>query len=142
MPPKGVPELVHQPRDDALQAAHRTVHPQHDQHEEEDDRPELGAWECGHGLGVNLKHKARALDNMGILSCLDFKYSPDLICHVLYLLVLRLGHVAEVGEDDEAGEEAGEGVDGGGDQTVAIAVVVKLVVARVGKMNPKSSADT
>ena len=62
-PPERVPELVHQPRDYALQAAHRAVHPQHDQHEEENDRPELGARQRGHGLGVNLEHEARALDN-------------------------------------------------------------------------------
>ena len=65
-----------------------------------------------------------------------------LIGHSVDGLVLGLGHVAEVGEDDEAGEEACERVDGGGDQTVSVAIVVKLVVARIGKMDPKSSSDT
>ena len=36
----------------------RTVHAKHDEHEEEDDWPELTAWQGGHSLGENLKHKA------------------------------------------------------------------------------------
>ena len=42
-----------------------------------------------------------------------------LLCNILDVLLLVLGHVAEVGEDDEAGEEAGQRVDGRGHQTVS-----------------------
>ena len=36
--------LVHNPSDDTLEASHGRVHAQHDQHEEEDHRPER--WDC------------------------------------------------------------------------------------------------
>ena len=123
--PEGLLVLVHQAGDDALQAAHGAVHAEHDEHEEEDDGPELAAREGGHGLGVDLEDEAGAL-----------------VRHVLNTLVLGLGHVAEVGEDHEPGEEAGEGVDGRGDETVPVAVVVELVVARIGEMHPESSPNT
>lgn len=45
-------------------------------------------------------------------------------------LPLDVGHVPEDGEDDEAGQEAGEAVDGTGEDGVAVAVVVELVVGR------------
>ena len=32
--------LIHDPCDDALEPSHGRVHPKHDQHEEEDDRPD------------------------------------------------------------------------------------------------------
>ena len=104
---------------------HRTVHAQHDQHEEEDDRPELRAGQRGHGLGIHLKHQTRTL-----------------VCHRLDVLVLGVRHVAQVGEDDEAGEEAGAGVDGAGDETVSVAVVVELVVAGVGEVDTEASSNT
>ena len=81
-----------------------------------------------------------------------------LICYSVDGLVLCLCHVAEVGEDHKAGEEAGEAVDGGCDLSgknrmkiipfrlpahhdVSVAVVVELVVACIGEMNPKTSAS-
>ena len=36
--------LIHNPGDDTLEASHGRVHAQHDQHEEEDHRPER--WDC------------------------------------------------------------------------------------------------
>ena len=36
--------LIHNPSDDTLEASHGRVHSQHDQHEEEDHRPER--WDC------------------------------------------------------------------------------------------------
>ena len=33
--------LIHNPGDDTLEASHGRVHAQHDQHEEEDHRPEM-----------------------------------------------------------------------------------------------------
>ena len=60
-PAEGVLVLVHQPRDDALEAAHGAVHPQHDQHEEEDHGPELRAGQRGHRLRVHLEHEPGAL---------------------------------------------------------------------------------
>lgn len=38
-------------------------------------------------------------------------------------------HLPQNGENDEASEEAGETVDGGGDEGISVAVVVELVVA-------------
>ena len=37
----------------------RTVHAEHDEHEEEEYRPELAAGQRSHGLRVHLEHKAR-----------------------------------------------------------------------------------
>ena len=68
--------------------------------------------------------------------------SSHLIRHILDLLVLRLGHVTKVGKDDKPWEEAGERVDGGGYEAVAVAVVVELVVARIGEMHPEPSPNT
>ena len=44
-----------------------------------------------------------------------FDHMLTLIGHSVDGLVLGLGHVAEVGEDHKAGEEAGEAVDRGRD---------------------------
>ena len=68
--------------------------------------------------------------------------TAHLVRHVLDVLVLGVRHVAEVGEDDEAREEAGGGVDCGGDETVAVAVVVELVVAGVGEVDPEAGPHT
>ena len=65
-----------------LNPAYRTVHSQHDQHEKEDDRPELRARQSRHSLRIDLEHKAGSL-----------------VCHSLNVLVLGVGHVAKVGED-------------------------------------------
>ena len=40
--------LIHNPSDDTLEASHGRVHAQHDQHEEEDHRPEK--WDCSNTL--------------------------------------------------------------------------------------------
>ena len=45
-------------------------------------------------------------------------YNKTLVCDVLYILSLWFGHVSEVGEDNEPGEEACEGVHGRRHQAV------------------------
>ena len=55
--------------------------------------------------------------------------------YLLYRHVVFERHVAEDGEDDESGEEAGETVDGGGAEGVYVAVVVEVVVARERNQN-------
>ncbi len=37
--------------------SHRAVHAEHDEHKEEEDGPELAAWQGGHGLRIHLKHQ-------------------------------------------------------------------------------------
>ena len=82
-----------------------------------------------------------------------------LVRYGCYSLVLRLCHVAQVGEDDKAREEAGEAVDAGGDleeavadyrfnhigpityNDVPVAVVVEFVVAGVSKVDAKASSS-
>ena len=54
---------------------------------------------------------------------------PD---HGGYGKVVDGGHVAEDGEDEEPGGEAGAGVHHAGDQRVPVAVVVELVVRAQG----------
>ena len=44
--------------------------------------------------------------------------------------------MAEDGEDQHPGGEAGAGVDHAGDQRVAVAVVVKLVIRAQGREGP------
>lgn len=44
---------------------------------------------------------------------------PTFSRHLGDVLLCPQGHVAEVGEDDEAGEKAGEAVDGHSDEAVA-----------------------
>ena len=46
--------------------------------------------------------------------------------------------MAEDGEDQHPGGEAGAGVDHAGDQRVAVAVVVKLVVRAQGGESPRA----
>ena len=50
-------------------------------------------------------------------------------------------HITKIGEDDKAREEAGEGVDSRCDQTVSVAVIVKLVVAGIGQVHTKSRTN-
>lgn len=54
---------------------------------------------------------------------------------------LHMRHVPEDGEDDESGQEAGQAVDAAGDDGVAIAVVVELVVAREGQQGAEAGAQ-
>ena len=82
-----------------------------------------------------------------------------LVRYGCYSLVLGLCHVAQVGEDDKAREEAGEAVDAGGDlgegvadgrfnhvepttyDDVPVTVVMEFVVAGVSKVDPKASSS-
>jgi hypothetical protein len=41
-------------------ATYGRVNSQHDEHDEEEDGPEVGSWKSPHGLGVNFKHESRA----------------------------------------------------------------------------------
>ena len=52
-----------------------------------------------------------------------------------------MGHVAEDGEDDKAGQEAGEAIDGARDDGVPVAVVVELVVGGEGEEGPEPGAE-
>ena len=128
--------------------------------------PKLTAWQGCHSLWIDLKDQPRACRENSSESQLQLRTSKSflsllnntLICYSVDGLVLCLCHVAEVGEDHKAGEEAGEAVDGGRDLSgknrmikfpfrlpahhdVSVAVVVELVVACIGEMNPKTSAS-
>ena len=63
--------------------------------------------------------------------------APD---HGGYREVVDGGHVAQDGEHQHPGGEAGAGVDHAGDQRVPVAVVVELVVGAQGRKGPR--ADT
>ena len=59
--------------------------------------------------------------------------APD---HGGYREVVDGGHVAEDGEHEDPGGEAGAGVDDAGDESVPVAVVVELVVRAQGWQGP------
>jgi hypothetical protein len=43
-----------------------------------------------------------------------------LLCNILNVFILVFCHVTKVSEDDESGEEAGQRIHGGRDQTVSV----------------------
>ena len=54
---------------------------------------------------------------------------------------LHLCHVSQHGENDEPRHEAGDTVDGAGDDGVLVAVVVELVVAGQGQQGAKAGPE-
>ena len=73
---------------------HLAVQPNHEDHEEEHDGPEVRDGHLSHGLGIHNKDEARALGD-----------------HLLHGFAGRVAHEAQHREDDEASEHRGEAVD-------------------------------
>jgi len=79
----------------------RAVESKGQQHHKEDGRPEDRARHRGNGSGVHDEHESWSLSG-------NFLYgSPGIV-----------GHVAQNGEDNKPGDEAGAGVDDTGQQRV------------------------
>jgi hypothetical protein len=63
---------------------YRTVHAEHDEHEEEEDGPELAARQRGHRLRVHLEHQARpCISSIGMSEGLDYIIFSIKICKSL-----------------------------------------------------------
>ena len=92
------------------------VNTKSDQHEEEQNCPEEAARHGGNSIRVHDEHQTLPLHT-----------------HILHTQPLHFGHVAQHAEDDESRHEAGDAVDGAGEDGVLVAVVVELVVAGQGE---------
>ncbi len=86
-----------------LDHRNRAANAQRDQHQKEGAAPQLrNEADLGEALRVGDEGEARAAGD-----------------HVLNLLAILVGHVAQDGEDDAAGEQAGEGVQQADDDAIA-----------------------
>ena len=93
--------VVHDASDQGLHVTELAVHPQHQQHHEEDSGPDHGAGEGEDEVWVGEEDQAwPRVDNV-----VDGGAGDG-------------GHVAQDGEDEDPSEEAGEGVDDTGDDGV------------------------
>ena len=101
----------------------------HQQHDEEDGRPEEGGWEGEDELWVGEEHEAGPGPGHGVRLGAAGGRPPD---HRGDGEAVDGGHVAEDREHEEPGGEAGAGVHHAGDQRVPVAVVVELVVRPQG----------
>ena len=119
--PQSLRPVIHKTGHERLHAAELAVDAQGQQHHEEEPRPEGGGSQGEHHLRVDQEGQAGAA-----------------LHHVPDVHTLGVGHVAQDGEDDGGGEEAGEGVDGADDDGVPVAVLVELVVAAESQQGPDS----
>ena len=87
-----------------------------EQHDEKEAGPQRGGGESENDFRID-----------------EERQSGSTLHDVPNLHSFRVCHVAEDGEDDGGGEEAGEGVDGADDEGVPVAVVMELVVASESK---------
>lgn len=79
----------------------RAVQSKGEKHGEKENCPERSSWQCCYSFGIHLEHQSVALRG-------DFGDGQAFL----------VGHVAQVGKDHEPAVEAGETVDGDGEQTI------------------------
>ena len=107
------------------------------EHDEEYRGPETRGGQGEDKLRVGEEHQAGTRPVIYKEECTMIVYIPD---HGGYREVVDGGHVAEDGEDQHPGCEAGAGVDHAGDQGVPVAVVVELVVGAQSRQGTGSHA--
>ena len=123
MGPQRFRPVVDKASHERLCAGKLAVNAESEQHDEKESRPQGRRGEGEDDFGIDKEGQARStLHNVA-------NFHP-----------LRVSHVAEDGEDDRGGEEAGEGVDRADEEGVPVAVVVELVVAAQGQKS--SNADS
>ena len=93
--------VVHDPGHQRLHVAELAVNPQHEQHHEEDGRPDDGAGQGEDEVGVGEEDEARA----GVDDVVDGGAGDE-------------SHVAEDGEDEDSSQQAGQCVHNAGDDCV------------------------
>ena len=123
MGPQRFRPVVDKASHERLSAGKLAVNAESEQHDEKESRPQGRRGEGEDDFRIDKEGQARsALHNVA-------NFHP-----------LRVSHVAEDGEDDRGGEEAGEGVDRADEEGVPVAVVVELVVAAQGKKSSNANS--
>lgn len=95
--------LIHQPGDERLDRAELRVDAQHQQHDEEEDRPQIGNRQLGNRLGVDDEGQTRTIGG-----------------HLIDARAQLLGHVSEHREDHKAREKTGARTQHAGDDRITI----------------------
>ena len=123
MGPQRFRPVVDKASHERLSAGKLAVNAESEQHDEKESRPQGRRGEGEDDFRIDKEGQARsALHNVA-------NFHP-----------LRVSHVAEDGEDDRGGEEAGEGVDRADEEGVPVAVVVELVVAAQGQKSSNANS--
>ena len=123
MGPQRFRPVVDKASHERLCAGKLAVNAESEQHDEKESRPQGRRGEGEHDFRIDKEGQARST-----------------LHNVTNFHPLRVSHVAEDGEDDRGGEEAGEGVDRADEEGVPVAVVVELVVAAQGQKSSNANS--